>query len=202
MSVLTVENLSFQNFGPFNFSIEKSECIGITGASGAGKTLLLRAISDMDTHSGKILLNGIVSSEIPAPEWRTKVALLPAESAWWHETVGEHIKDIDHEWLKALSFDSSVINWHVSRLSTGERQRLSLLRLLSNKPDVLLLDEPTANLDAERTLQVENFIESYKSENRASIIWVGHNLEQLKKVSDQRYIIEKGSFKKREGASL
>jgi ABC-type multidrug transport system ATPase subunit len=202
MPLLTVENLRFQNFGPFNLTIEKSECIGITGASGAGKTLLLRAISDMDANTGKVLLDGIISNEIPAPEWRRKVALLPAESAWWYETVGEHLKGLDHGWLKALSFDSSVMSWQISRLSTGERQRLSLLRLLSNKPEVLLLDEPTANLDAERTLQVEAFIEKYKSENQTSIIWVSHNLEQLEKVADQNYIIENGSFKKQEGRSL
>ncbi|MDX1335484.1 MAG: ATP-binding cassette domain-containing protein, partial [Gammaproteobacteria bacterium] len=70
----------------------------------------------------------------------------------------------------------------VSRLSSGERQRLALLRMLENSPRVLLLDEPTANLDRENTLLVENMIARYVQDHEAAAVWVSHDAEQQERL--------------------
>lgn len=189
MKRLVIRNLRFHSIGPVNLDVAEAECVGVSGPSGAGKTLFLRAIADMDRHSGQIFLNGVESTQMPAPEWRKKVGLLPAESAWWYDTVGEHFCRIDEAGLNALGFDKTVLKWEVRRLSSGERQRLSLLRLIAGRPQVLLLDEPTANLDADTVKRVEKFLLAYRLDNRVAVIWVSHDFDQLARVSSRRFLI-------------
>jgi ABC-type iron transport system FetAB ATPase subunit len=73
----------------------------------------------------------------------------------------------------------------VARLSSGERQRLALLRLLANTPRVLLLDEPTANLDPASTLRVEAVIGEFRKTHRAAVIWVSHDPAQIARVANR-----------------
>jgi ABC-type multidrug transport system ATPase subunit len=70
----------------------------------------------------------------------------------------------------------------VAELSTGERQRLALLRLLTNQPRALLLDEPTASLDPESTVAMERLISDYRQQHQAAVLWVSHQPEQIKRV--------------------
>ncbi|MBN1464243.1 ATP-binding cassette domain-containing protein, partial [candidate division KSB1 bacterium] len=79
--------------------------------------------------------------------------------------------------------------WQVSRLSSGERQRLGLVRLLANRPAVLLLDEPTANLDPRFVGEVEAMLNRYKEQRPASLIWVSHDRGQLERVADRLFEI-------------
>ncbi len=187
MANLLIKNLYFHIFGPVNIEVEASECIGVTGPSGAGKTLFLRSVADLDQHRGSMSIGGIESTGMPAPEWRKKAGLLLSESSWWFDLVGDHFVNMNETWLEKLGFDISVLGWEVSRLSTGERQRLALLRLLSNRPDVLLLDEPTANLDAENSKNIEMFIADYRCENKAAVIWVSHDMDQLNRAASRCY---------------
>lgn len=78
------------------------------------------------------------------------------------------------------------MDWEVSRLSSGERQRLSLARLLAGYPKVLLLDEPTANLDKANTNRVEELILTYLREQGASALWVSHDPEQRHRMATHR----------------
>src|SRR5437762_11925398 len=73
-----------------SFTLSATECIAVKGPSGAGKTLLLRAIADLDPNQGVVTLDGRDRSTIAAPEWRRLVGYVPAEPGWWAETVGEH----------------------------------------------------------------------------------------------------------------
>src|SRR3954447_5662461 len=135
---------------PASFALAMGECIAIRGPSGAGKTLLLRAIADLDPNQGLVTLDGCDRSTIAAPTWRRLVGYVPAEPGWWAETVGEHFADRTAAavFLNNLGFPDKTETWPVSRLSTGERLRLALVRALIMRPKVLLLDEPTAALDA------------------------------------------------------
>jgi ATPase subunit of ABC transporter with duplicated ATPase domains len=144
----------------------------------------------MIPHTGRVYLNHTESSEMTGPEWRKKVGLLPSESSWWFDTVGEHFNSVEEKWLKALGFDGQVMQWEVSRLSSGERQRLALLRLLNNRPKVLLLDEPTANLDSDNIMQTEKFLSDYRIGTESPVIWISHDIAQLKRVSSCCFILK------------
>ena len=194
MNGLLVENLRFHGMGPVTLRVGPGRCVGLSGPSGSGNSRLLRAIADMIPHTGDIALNGVAARTLQAHEWRKKVGLLPAESAWWGETVDNHFSNVDTAAFRHLGFDSDVLAWEVSRLSSGERQRLSLLRLLSGAPEALLLDEPTANLDDVNTARVESLVESYRQVKNAPVIWVGHDPDQIRRVASRRFRIHDGSL--------
>jgi len=164
-------------------------CCTLAGPSGSGKTLLLRALADLDPHAGRVLLNGVEQRELPAPEWRRRMAYLPAESHWWADRVGAHFRTPDPGLLERLGFAPEVLDWEVARLSSGERQRLALARLLALGPQVLLLDEPTANLDQGNRERVEALVADYLSTHGALALWVSHDPEQARRVGSRHWHI-------------
>jgi ABC-type iron transport system FetAB ATPase subunit len=192
MNTLTVEALTFRDRGPYFLRIASGKCLGLMGASGAGKSLLLRAIADLDPHGGRLLLDDMACDQVPAPVWRRQVALLPAESGWWHDRVDEHFRNfgaLESDKLARLGFATDVGGWQVSRLSTGEKQRLAVLRMLDNKPRALLLDEPTASLDAANVTAVEKMLLDYGRTTPAAMLWVSHDPDQLARVADDIQVI-------------
>jgi ABC-type iron transport system FetAB ATPase subunit len=189
MSTLEIEKVTFRDRGPYSLTINGGECVGLQGASGSGKTLLLRAVADIDPHGGALHLDQVTCAEIPAYEWRKSVAMLPAESFWWQDSVQEHFQNfstLPSQYLRQLGFDVEIGGWQVSRLSTGEKQRLAILRLLENQPHALLLDEPTASLDNTNIGKVEQLLLDYGQINNAPLFWVSHDPEQLVRVADRR----------------
>jgi ABC-type iron transport system FetAB ATPase subunit len=173
--------------GPYSLCIEPGECVSLSGASGSGKSLLLRAIADLDTHQGLVLLNGTPCESIAAPQWRRQVALLPVESQWWQDEVGAHFESDECPYLEPLGFSSDALGWQVSRLSSGEKQRLALARALMHRPSVLLLDEPTASLDAKATAAVEQLVADYRRDSNAAVLWVSHDPQQAARVARRHY---------------
>ncbi len=180
--LLSIKQLSTHHVGPLNLELAAGECLTLAGPSGSGKTLLLRAITDLDPHQGEVLLEDKSCHSMCAHAWRKQLGLLPAESQWWLERVGDHFNGLDEPCLAELGFDKGVMDWDVSRCSTGERQRLALLRLLENRPRVLLLDEPTASLDAKNVARVEALVERLRQEQALGVIWVSHDPEQVARV--------------------
>lgn len=193
MKILRVEHLSYQNRGPYTFTVPGGKCCGLSGASGSGKTLLLRSLADLDVHTGRVSLGDINCHQVPAPQWRKRVGMLPAESCWWFDSVGEHfsveVRQLE-EVLLSLGFERDVINWQIHRLSTGEKQRLAIARLLTNSPQALLLDEPTASLDSVNTGRVENLLLEYCRDNMAPLLWVSHDMDQLDRVAEHYMIMQ------------
>jgi ABC-type iron transport system FetAB ATPase subunit len=189
---LRVDNLFIHDVGPVSLHVEKGECVGLSGVSGSGKSLFLRAIADIEPHGGTIYLDGTEQALIPAPAWRRQVGLLPAENSWWSDRVADHFVALDAGGFSRLGFDAGILAWPVSRLSSGERQRLALLRLMENQPRLLLLDEPTANLDEENSAKVEDLIRSYREETGAAVVWVGHQRAQLYRVASRYFAMDSG----------
>jgi ABC-type iron transport system FetAB ATPase subunit len=200
--LLRIEGLRFLGNGPLDLAVAAGECVTVSGPSGAGKTLLLRAIADLDESAGRVTLGGEDRDAMPAPEWRRRVALLMAESVWWRETVGEHFAPLDRALLQRLGFPTDVATWAVSRLSSGERQRLGLARLLTNRPRALLLDEPTANLDRDNIARVETIVAEYREQNDAAVLWVTHDAEQAARVGNRGFRLERGTLHPREPGCL
>jgi len=182
---LQVTDLHIHAVGPIHLSIAAGACVGLAGPSGSGKSLLLRAIADMERHDGSVFLDGEAQERVAAPQWRRQVGLMPAESAWWFDRVGDHFARSDTSAWQRMGLDEKMLAWPVSRLSSGERQRLALLRVLANRPKVLLLDEPTANLDEVNAARVEALILAFRREAGAAVLWVGHQPAQLRRVADR-----------------
>lgn len=191
--LISLQDISVNGLSAINFSVDAGECICLSGPSGSGKSLLLRALADLIPHKGEVYFNGDACSTTSPTKWRKQVGLLPAESFWWHEQVGEHFTQRCDENLQRLGFDKSAYDWTVSRCSTGERQRLALLRLLCLQPKVLLLDEPTASLDEKNVHAVEALIKEFQSAGGA-VIWVSHDSAQIKRVADRHFQIKENQL--------
>lgn len=99
---------------------------------------------------------------------------------------------MDDGLLASLGFERSVGDWQVSHLSTGERQRLAILRLLANQPGCLLLDEPTTSLDHDMVTCVERLLLDYAAAQQAPLLWVSHDPAQLNRVCSRRLSMEPG----------
>ena len=187
--MLTLDDLRVRHVGPVNLSVAAGECVGLSGASGSGKTLLLRAVADLQTHQGRCLLDNTAAADIAPAQWRQQVGYLAAESAWWHDHVGPHFNSVNNADLATLGFSPEVMQWSVARLSTGERQRLELLRLLSGQPRALLLDEPTANLDAANSRAIEKLLADYRVTQNAAVLWVAHDPLQIERVAQRNAML-------------
>ena len=147
--------------GPFDLSIEHG-AVAISGASGSGKSLFLRMIADLDPNEGEVWLNEQSRAAMPAPAWRRRVVYSAAESGWWSEAVAEHFPPQSMDAARALAtrlaLGSHLLDGPVTRLSSGEKLRLALIRALLLDPTVLLLDEPTGALDQDTARLVEQVL--------------------------------------------
>jgi ABC-type iron transport system FetAB ATPase subunit len=189
---LELSRFSCLRVGPIDLRLQAGECISLGGPSGTGKSLLLRAIADLDPHEGGLRLDGNDNLELSGPHWREQVGLLPPETAWWARRVGDHFPADDTPPLAALGLPAEALSWEVTRLSSGERQRLGLLRLLAHRPAVLLLDEPTASLDTKGVKRVEALISDYRSSSGAAVLWVSHDAAQRQRVADRELRLANG----------
>jgi putative ABC transport system ATP-binding protein len=190
--MLSVQSLSRLHICA-SFELHRGECIALQGPSGVGKTVLLRAIADLDPNKGIVKLDGVLRESMPAPAWRRQVTYLAAEPGWWADTVQDHFK----AWADAvplvekLGLASACGTWSVRRLSTGEKQRLGLVRALMLNSRVLLLDEPTSSLDAESTRAVETMIADRVSAG-TGVIWITHDDAQARRVASRQLMMNGG----------
>ena len=189
-TALLVKQLRSEFAGPFELNLGRGACAAITGPSGSGKSLFLRMIADLDPNEGEIWLNGRERASMPAPEWRKQATYVSAESGWWADMVIEHFSANTRSEIATLSarlgVRADLLDAPVAQLSTGEKQRLSLVRALLPNPPVLLLDEPTGPLDEESVTQVEALLQERMAAG-TSILLVTHDPRQAERLGDQRY---------------
>ena len=178
-----------------SFSLRPAECLCITGESGSGKSLLLRAIADLDPNQGEVSLHNRPREQYAADEWRARVTLVPVDSQWWAETVAEHFLRVDMSLLAEFGFARSVMDKPVRQLSGGERQRLAIARAICIEPDVLLLDEPTANLDEKNTRRVEDIVMQIVKDHAVALLWVSHSQPQVQRIADQVWKMDSGQLR-------
>jgi putative ABC transport system ATP-binding protein len=187
---LTVKQLRSELAGPFELSLGRGTCAAITGASGSGKSLFLRMVADLDPNEGEVWLNEQARAAMPAPAWRKQVTYVAAESGWWAEIVIQHFplhrRDEIATLASSLGLRAELLDAPVAQLSTGEKQRLALVRALLPAPPVLLLDEPTGPLDEESVVRVEALLRQ-RMATGTSILLVTHDPKQAERLGDQRY---------------
>jgi putative ABC transport system ATP-binding protein len=166
----------------------------ITGPSGSGKSLLLRMIADLDVNSGEVWLDDRPRSAVSGPDWRLQATYVAAESGWWADRVSDHftnstqaIKDL----AARLGLRDALLDAPVSQLSTGEKQRLALMRALLQRPRLLLLDEPTAALDEASVLLAEVLLREFGASG-GLLVLVTHDLRQAERLARQQFRMVSG----------
>jgi ABC-type iron transport system FetAB ATPase subunit len=187
---LRIEGLKSPLAGPFDLVVPRGGCVGVTGPSGSGKSLFLRMICDLDPNEGQVWLDGAPRLSMSAPAWRRRVIYAPAESGWWADDIRSHFPKDRVQAAAALATDfalpADILDGMVMRLSTGERQRLALIRALVAEPSVLLLDEPTSALDAQSAAKVETLLRARLAAG-LGLILVTHDPAQAERLATQRY---------------
>ncbi len=189
--LLRAEGLQSAHAGPFSVALASGACLAITGPSGAGKSLFLRMLADLDPHDGEAWLDGAPRSAMAAPAWRAKIGYVAAESGWWLDRVGGHFDTAPLRLLGEMGLAADILDRPVALCSTGERQRLSLARMLSRDPVVLLLDEPTGALDQASVIAVESVLQT-RLRLGGAIVMVTHDPAQALRLGTQHARIEAG----------
>src|ERR1700726_1306641 len=196
-AALLVKELRSQLAGPFELNLGAGACAAITGPSGSGKSLFLRLIADPDPSEGKVCLNERERGSMPAPQWRSQATYVAAESGWWADRVIEHFTANSRSEVAALAgrlgLRVDLLDAPVAQLSTGEKQRLALVRALLRSPPVLLLDEPTGPLDEESVVRVEALLRE-RMATGTTILLVTHDPNQAERLGHQRYRMVAGQL--------
>jgi putative ABC transport system ATP-binding protein len=165
----------------------------IVGPSGAGKSTLLRLLNRLaDPDAGTIAYRGRPISEYDPLELRRRVSLVPQLPALLKGTVTSNLDyaaglagvELDRgRCLMLAGLDPGFAERDVSKLSVGEQQRAMLARALAQRPDVLLLDEPTAALDHGARDAIEATLAELRGELEISLVLVSHDPEQAKRMA-------------------
>lgn len=189
-----------------NLKIYNDKILGLIGPTGSGKTSLLRLINMLDEpSSGNIYYKGTNVKQIKNQlEIKRKITMVFQKPIVLKGSVFDNIyyglkirnKEKKESYKDVLNILKEVglkgyEDQKASTLSGGEIQRVALARALIIKPKILLLDEPTANLDPNSTEKIENIIESIQKNRDISIVMATHNLIQGQKLCDEIAIINK-----------
>jgi ABC-type multidrug transport system ATPase subunit len=187
---LFVRHLKSELAGPFDFQVPSGGCAVISGPSGSGKSLFLRMIADLDPNEGEVRLNGTERHAMDGPAWRRMVPYVPSEAGWWLDNVIDHFAPNTREEARRLAASFGLVEGQfdapVARLSTGERQRLAIIRALVIGSKALLLDEPTSALDLDAAMRVEAALKA-RLESGCVIVMVSHEPAQAERLKAEAY---------------
>ena len=182
--MLHVRALHRPGIAPVDLDLAEGEAVAVLGPSGSGKTLMLRAIADLDPNEGEVRLNGESREDMSGPAWRRLVTYLAAEPGWWADRAGDHFPDqaAAAALLPELALPVAMLGRPIVELSTGERHRLALARVLMQAPKVMLLDEPTSGLDSETAAAVEAVLRA-RLAGGAALLMATHDEAQARRLT-------------------
>ncbi|MCL2618755.1 MAG: ABC transporter ATP-binding protein/permease [Defluviitaleaceae bacterium] len=182
-----------------NVKLVRGDSLAIVGPSGTGKTTLMRLLMrQVDPGEGEILVNGRSCTETDPASYLARVAVLPQDVFIFDSTIHDNIsfaKDYREKRIRDVArlscLDHFSMDENALGLSSGERQRLGLARALACDYDVLILDEPTSNLDSETECAIiENLREAQRSTNCIMIV-VTHSANVLEKLCTKELVLAK-----------
>jgi tungstate transport system ATP-binding protein len=187
-----------------SFQINRGEILAVIGPSGAGKSTLLRLLNFLELPTrGQIHFEGqLVTADIPI-EQRRRVTTVFQHPVLLKRSVAANLKfglalrgkkltpEQKYAWLQKLGLEE-LEHQVAAKLSAGEAQRLAVARALLTKPDVLLLDEPTANLDPQNVRIIEEIVREENQQNQTTIVIVTHNIFQARRLSHRTALLFDG----------
>ena len=209
---IEVKNLTkkFKNFiavNNINFTLEKNKTLGLLGPNGCGKTTSIGMILGLITPTaGEVLIDSqnidnsdrndllskmnFASPYIELPKKLTVIQNLEVYGRLYGvKNLKERIEEISEE----LNLNNFLYK-KTGELSSGQKNRVSLAKSLINKPEVLLLDEPTASLDPDIGDFVRNYIEVYKTKNQITILLASHNMKEVERLCDSVIMMKEGQI--------
>jgi sulfonate transport system ATP-binding protein len=172
-----------------NLRIERGEFVALLGESGCGKTTLLRALAGLDTIDG----GRIVAPRRPAVVFQEH-RLLPWDSLWRNVSLGLHAKDARERAAAALAevgLGDRLDDWP-RNLSGGQAQRVALARALVQQPELLLLDEPFAALDALTRIRMHDLVRELVASYRPGVLLVTHDVDEAIALADRILVMREG----------
>lgn len=183
-----------------NLEIEKGEVISIIGASGGGKSTLLRCL---------IGLEEIDSGTVVVPEKNKMGMVFQSFNLFPHMTALQNIMEslivvdkIEKSKAKEIALNllekvglKERANFYPKALSGGQKQRVAIARALAKNPELLLFDEPTSALDPEMVKEVEAVIEELRNTSDITMVIVSHEIDFVNQISDRIIVMENGQVK-------
>ena len=178
--------------GDVDLTIHRGEFVVLLGPSGTGKTTLLRLLTGLERPDG---------GEILVPHQRTVVyqepRLIPSKRVLGNVVVGQRrgaaVKQAGTKALGEVGLAGKQRDWPAT-LSGGEAQRVALARALVREPELLLLDEPFAALDALTRLQMQDLVGDLVARHRPAVLLVTHDVDEAVRLADRVLILNEGSF--------
>ena len=172
-----------------DLAIAPGEFVALLGRSGSGKTTLLRTLAGLDGTQGQ---------DVVVPASRATVfqdaRLLPWKRVWENVALGVRIGAVRHhaeQALREVGLDHRLDAWPLT-LSGGEAQRASLARALIRKPELLLLDEPFAALDALTRIRMHALVLALWRAHRPAVLLVTHDVEEAMALADRILVLDAG----------
>lgn len=218
MNALEVNDIEFgYNENPIlkdvSFSIKKGEFISIIGPNGSGKSTLLKTLNNIYTpNKGEIYLHGKNIEEFKRLEIAKKISLVPQETNINYEFTVEDIvsmgrhpykgrfekenledKSIVEEALK-LTSTIDLRNRLITEISGGEKQRVVIAKALAQNSSIILLDEPTSNLDINHQIEVLNLLRDLNKDKNTTIIIILHDINLAARYSDRIIFLNDGEI--------
>jgi len=180
-----------------SLAIARGEVLALVGPSGSGKSTLLRLLNFLEPPTaGDLYFDGRLAGDDLPLEQRRRVTAVFQRPALLQRSVAANIvyglglrgqkmpkADVD-AWLDRLGL-AHLGRQAAPRLSAGEAQRVAMARGLAVRPDVLLLDEPTANLDPYNVGLIERLVTEERVATRMTVVWVTHDIFQARRVADR-----------------
>ena len=190
-----------------NFQIERNKTIGLLGPNGCGKTTTIGMMLGLVTPSfGEILIDNKNINSFKRDEILKKFNFAsPYVELPKKLTVKQNLEiygrlygleDLNKK-IEEISVDLDIKNFFnrkTGELSSGQKNRVSLAKSLINKPEVLLLDEPTASLDPDIGDFIRSYIQDYKAKNKVTILLASHNMSEVKRLCDSIIMMKRGKI--------
>jgi len=195
------------------FSVEKGEYIGIIGATGSGKSTFIQHLNGLlkpssgsvfydglDIHETKKLTREIrfkVGLVFQYPEYQLFESSVYNDIAFGPRNMGLPEDEVNERVYEASGFvglDKTFLDKSPFELSGGEKRRAAIAGVIAMRPEVLILDEPTAGLDPRGQSEIIRNIMNYKTSHNASVILVTHNMEEIGRSVDRIFLLNRGSI--------